>query len=96
MADDRDPVIRPELGGWTPAPIIRRKIVPGQVWAVDESAVRWFVLTPERIIALFAGGEDHTTVSLVHTYGDRLYLISDATNYRSHDFPEEWALASVG
>ena len=88
--------IRPDVPGRTPEPFARRRVVPGQVWEVaDENDVRWFVLTPDRIIALFAGGSDHTPASLVHTYGDRLRLASDATNYRAHDWPVEWAIGAT-
>lgn len=92
---DAPMVIRPQPQGQTPVSIIRRAIVPGQVWAVDGEGVQWFVLTPERVIALFPGGEDHTPSTLFHTYGDRLRLASDATVYRSHDWPEQWKLATV-
>lgn len=52
-----------------------RKIEPGQVWVVDDQpGVRWLVVHPQRIIALFAGGADHTPKSLLHTYGERLRL----------------------
>lgn len=85
-------VIRPLLEGFSePVQVEYRSIEPGQVWGVEGSdAVRWFVLSPDRIIPLFAGGEDHTKASFVHTYKDALYLISDATTYRSKDWPEQW------
>lgn len=60
---------------------MRRPIEVGQVWAVDGTSLLWFVISPNRVIALFAGGDDHTPNSLINTYGDGLWLQQEATVY---------------
>jgi hypothetical protein len=74
------------------APLIRpsnpevpvRPFQRGQMWVVDDQpGVRWFVLDDDRVIALFAGGADHTPRTLYHCYVDRLRLEAVATVYAS-------------